>query len=224
MALDLAPTITLRGPVLSERIRRVGEAAAEIGDVEAARAAADAIDDDAKEKALALVALARALMKSGATKAARATLDEALTQARGVGPRANFINDDPVRNADSVFREVALAQAEAGDVKAALASIASRGSDTWKSEVLGDVAPIQARQGDIPGALATARSIPDPARAGEAYCEIASIQSCAAGADPVRAWIDRLEPQGVRTFALIGVAEGVAARKSEKRADGSRDP
>ena len=56
----LSRTVTERGGVLFDRVRRIAEAAAEIGDVEAAGLAADEIDGDPQEKALALVALARA--------------------------------------------------------------------------------------------------------------------------------------------------------------------
>jgi RNA polymerase sigma factor (sigma-70 family) len=219
-----ARTVTQRDTVLFERIRRIGEAAAEIGDVEAARMAADEIDDDAMEKALALVALARAKVRAGDAKGARATLGDALTHARGIGPRAHFINDNPVANGDRVFREVALAQAEAGDAKGALATAASRGTDAWKSETLAAIAPIRARQGDVPGALATARSIPEAARAGEAYCEIASVQARTEGAEAALAWAARLEPPAARAYALIGITEGVAAQQAEKRAGRAQKP
>jgi RNA polymerase sigma factor (sigma-70 family) len=217
-ALAMGRLVTERGSVLSHRIRRVGEAAAEIGDVEAARESAEVIEDDEMEKVLALVALARAELKAGDATAARATLRNATTRAGNVGARRNMINDDPAGNADEVFREVVKAQAEAGDVKGAVATVSGRGSVAWKSEVLAAIAPIQARQGDIPGALVTAGSIPEPARSGEAYGEIASIQARAGGAEPVLAWAARLEPPAARAFAMIGLAEGVSARPVEGRA------
>ena len=222
-AWALSRTVTQRSGVLFDRVRRIAEAAAEIGDVEAAGLAADEIDE-AQEKAFALVALARARVKAGDAPAAQITLDEALKYARGIGRRANVINDNPVGNADQVFRVIAVAKAEAGDAKGAVATVAIRGSEAWKSGVLAAIAPIQARQGDIPGALATARSIPQAAQAGGAYCEIASIQARKDGAEAALAWAGRLEPPAVRAYALIGIAEGLAARPAERRAGDARKP
>ncbi len=223
-AWALGRTVSRRDVILFSRLRVVGEVAAEIGDVEAARKAADEIDDDKQEKTRALVSLARAQVKAGDAASARATLGETLAFARGIGPRAHTINDDPVRNADTVLRELALAQAEAGDAKGAIATVAGRGSDTWKSEVLGAIAPIQARQGDIAGALATARSITAAGHAGKAYCEIAAIQSRANGAEAALAWAARLEPPAARAYALIGIADGVAARSAKNQAGVSPKP
>ncbi len=162
-----------------------------------------------------MVALARAQVKVGNAPAAQATLDEALTHTRGTGPRPKVVND-PYGATANVLRELTLAQAEAGDAKGALPTVASRGSEPWKSEVLAAIAPIQARQGDIPGALATARSITEPAHAGGAYCEIAAIQARANGAEAALAWAARLEPPAARAYALIGIADGVAARSAKK--------
>ncbi len=108
--------------------------------------------------------------------------------------------------------------------KGAVATVASRGSAAWKSKVLAAIAPIQARRGDIPGALATVRSIPQAAQAGGAYCEIASIQARKDGAEAALAWAGRLEPPDVRAYALIGIAEGLAARPAERRAGDARKP
>jgi tetratricopeptide (TPR) repeat protein len=223
-AWALARTVSDRGVVLFERTRRIADAAAEIVDVEAARMAADEIDDDALEKVLALVALARAQLKVGDTKAARATLDDAVARAGAVGPQRNVINDNPAANRERALREIALALAEAGDAKKALGLDAARGSDSWKAEVRAAIAPIQARLGDIPDALATARSVTEPGRAGEAYTEIAAIQARTSGAEPVLAWAKELEPPAARAFALIGLAEGLGTRRKEGGATGRRQP
>ena len=102
----------------------------------------------------------RAQAKSSDIAAARATLREAQSLAREVGPIPNRINDDPVANADRAFREVVLAQAETGDVPGALETIGSRGSDDWKSEVLAGVVDIQVRRGDFAARLS--RRVPSP--------------------------------------------------------------
>ncbi|MHB1560872.1 MAG: sigma-70 family RNA polymerase sigma factor [Isosphaeraceae bacterium] len=212
-AWALGRTVSQRDVILFERLRRVAEVAAEIGDVEAARMLADEIEDDAAEKTRALAALARAQVKAGDPKAAQATLDQALKQSRGIGPRAHEINGDPGRETDEATKEIAVARAEAGDVAAAVALVTARGSASWKSDVLAAIATVQVRHGDVPGALKTAAAIPESGRAGEAYCEIAAIQAREHGAEPVLQWATRLEPPAARAYALIGVVEGMAGRR-----------
>ncbi len=212
-AWALGRTVSQRDVVLFGRLRRVAEVAAEIGDVEAARMLADEIDDDAAEKSQALAALARAQVKAGDPKAAQATLDQALKQSRGIGPRAHEINGDPGRETDEATKEIAVARAEAEDVAGAVALVAARGSASWKSDVLAAIAAVQARRGDVPGALKTAAAIPESGRAGEAYCEIAAIQAREHGAEPALRWATRLEPPAARANALIGVVEGAAGRR-----------
>ena len=126
--------------VLYDRLRRVLDAQREIGDVAAAKATADFIKESIFDRTLALASLARSQAKSGDIAAARATLRKAQSLAREVGPIRNLISDNPVTNADRVFREVILAQAETGDVPGALETIKSRGSDDWKSEVTSQAA------------------------------------------------------------------------------------
>lgn len=205
---------TDRGVLYAQSVRQVVEAQAALGDVDAAKASADTVENEPMEKALALAALARAQGKAGRGDAAAQTLREALTAARAIGPRANFINDDPTGNADRAFRDIALAQAETGDAEGARATVAGRGSDAWKSETLAAVAPIQARLGDIPGALATARSITEPSRAGEAYSSVASVEARSGGAESALSWASRLDSPAAKAFALIGIAEGLAARSA----------
>ena len=71
------------------------------------------------------------------------------------------MGDNPAANVYRVLREIALAEAETGDVKGALATVAGHGNNVWRSPVLADIALIQARKGDAAAALATAASIPD---------------------------------------------------------------
>lgn len=212
-AWALGRTISQRDVILFERLRRVAEVAAEIGDVEAARMLADEIDDDAAEKARALAALARAQVKAGDPKAAQVTLEQALKQSRGIGPRAHEINGNPGRETDEATKEIAVVRAEAGDVAGAVALVAARGSASWKSDVLAAIAAVQARHDDVPGALKTAASIPESGRAGETYCEIAAIQTRKNGPEPVLQWATRLEPPAAQAYALIGVVEGAAGRR-----------
>ncbi len=223
-AMDVAKTIHQNGGVLFDRVRRVAELQAQIGDVEGVKASAGVIEGDPSEKSLAMVSVARAQAKAGDTAGARATVRDAQKLAGDVGPRANVINDDPTANADRVFKEIAIAQAEFGDAKAALETVASRGFNDWRSETLAAIAAVQARLGDVPGAVATARSIPIPARAAEAFATLASFQA-KAGADSVAlSWISRLDTPTDKTFALIGIIEGRAARTAEKGKDAKSKP
>ena len=210
--------------ILYERLRRVLDAQREIGDVAGAKATADFIKESSFERTLALASLARAQAKSSDIAAARATLREAQSLAREVGPIPNLINDDPVANADRAFREVVLAQAETGDVPGALETIGSRGSDDWKSEVLAGVVDIQVRRGDFAGALVTARAISRADIAGEARNSIAARQARAGDAAPALEWASRLEPPDQKAFAVIGIAEGVALRQADARKAEPRKP
>jgi RNA polymerase sigma factor (sigma-70 family) len=223
-ALEVAKTVPQHGGVLFDRVRRVAEVQCEIADLEGVKASADFIVGEPSEKVLAMVSVARAQVKAGDASSARATLRDALKLAGEVGPRANVINDDPTANADRVFKEIAIAQAEVGDGKGALETVASRGFDDWRSETLSAIAPIQARLGDMPAALATIRSIPIPARAAQAYAALASVQA-KSGAEPATlAWIARLDDPTARSFALIGIIEGRAAREAEKGKEAKAKP
>jgi len=217
-AFGVAEVVAHRDVIHAERVRRVAEAQAEIGDIEGAKASAAAIEGDPRELALARCALARAQAKAGDAAAAQATLREATAAARNIGPLKNMINDQPAANADRVFREIAVAQADSGDAKGAVVTITGRGSDEWRSEALAAVAPIQAQLGDLPGALDSAHSIPDRTRAGEAYSAIASFQARSGAAPAALKWASQLDAPVAKALALIGISEGLAARRAEKRA------
>ena len=149
---------------------------------------------------------------------------EAQWLAREVGPIPNLINDNPVANADRVFREVVLAQAETGDMPGALETIRSRGSDNWKSEVLAGVVDIQVRRGDFAGALVTARGISRADLAGEARKSIAVHQAREGDAAPALEWASHLDSPDQKAFALIGIAEGIALHQADTRKAEPRKP
>jgi hypothetical protein len=223
-AFDVVETSNKRDVGHADRVRHVAEAQAEIGDIEGIKVSAQVIEGNNMDKALALVALGRAEAKAGEAPAAQAALREAMAVAANIGPLKNLINDTPAANADRAFREIAVAQADTGDVKGALATASSRGSDDWRSETLAAIAPIQARTGDIPGALATVRSIPAATPAAEADAAIASFQARSGDSRAALDWATKLELPTARVFALIGIAEGLAGGKGEKRARTSGNP
>ncbi len=72
---------------------------------------------------------------------------------RPFAPRADLMGDNPAANVYRVLREIALAEAETGDVKAALLTVAGHGNNVWRSPVLAGIAQIQAKKGDAAGAL-----------------------------------------------------------------------
>jgi hypothetical protein len=215
--------------ILYDRLRRVLDAQREIGDVEGAKVTADFIKESSFDRTLALASLSRAQAKSGDIAAARATLREAQSLAREVGPIPNLINDNPVENANRVFHEVVLSQAETGDVAGALETIKSRGSDDWKSEALAGVVDIQLRQRDFTGALVTARAISRADIAGEAQNSIAARQAREGNVAPALEWAalewaSHLESPDQKAFALIGIAEGIALRQADARKAEPRKP
>lgn len=208
-----------------QRVRTIAEAQVEFGDLAGARTSAAAIQRDDVEKALTLAALARGQAKAGDRQAANATLREAHTHAQAIRtPRANIIGDNPAANAGRVLRAIALAEAETGDVKGALATVAGHGNNVWRSPVLADIALIQARLGDIAGALATAATIPDATLGAEAYRSIAAHQARSSEASAALDWATRLEAPTARAFALIGITEGIVAREPATPAQGTPKP
>jgi RNA polymerase sigma factor (sigma-70 family) len=210
--------------ILYERLRKVLDAQREIGDVTRAKATADFITESNFERTLALASLSRAQARSNDLAAARATLREAQELAREVGPIPNLINDDPAANADLVFREVTLAQADTGDVPGALETIRSHGSDDWKSEALAGVVDIQARRGDFAGAVLTARAISRSDLAGEARYSIAGRQARERDPATALAWASHLDSPDQKAFALVGIAEGTAWHQVDARKSKSRKP
>jgi RNA polymerase sigma factor (sigma-70 family) len=221
VALERTPIDTLS----SDRIRSIVEAQVELGDVAGAKISAAAIKTDNVEEALALAALARGQAKAGDRQSASETLREAHTHAQAIRtPRANQIGDNPAENAHRVLREIALAEAETGDVKGALATVAGHGPKTWQAPLLADIARIQAGAGDSAGACATAESIPDATLRAEAYRTIASQQARSGEASAALDWANRLEAPAAKGFALIGITEGIVARAQANPVQGTPKP
>ena len=135
-----------------------------------------------------------------------------------------MIGDNPAANAFRVLRAIALAEAETGDVKAALATVAGHGNNVWRSPLLADIAQIQARDGDAAGALATAASIPDASLGAEAYRLIAAQQARSGDASAALDWATRLKAPTAKAFAFIGITEGIVAHKPATPAQGTPKP
>jgi hypothetical protein len=200
----------------TQRLRGFVEALANAGELEAARVAIEAIQGDEHNKALALVALAKAQARAGDKGGAKASLTAAFGAAREIKPRADVINDNVAWSKDEAFRAIAMAQIEAGDTSAALATVAAHTNADLKAEIQAEVAGYQAREGDIAGALKMAEGITNAGSKAEALLRIAHFQSKAGGRDIARDWAARRGSPQERALALLGVVEGVfAGRRGE---------
>ena len=192
-AWALSRTVTRARGVLFDRVRRIAEAAAEIGDVEAA---------------------GRRPTRSTATRRRRPS-PWWRWPAPGEGRRRQGRAGDARRGPEARPRHRPPGQLHqrqprrkrrpgpprgrrrpggGRDAEGAVATVASRGSAAWKSKVLAAIAPIQARQGDIPAPWRRFGPSPKRPRPAESYCEIASIQARKDGAEAALAWAGRLEP------------------------------
>jgi RNA polymerase sigma factor (sigma-70 family) len=120
------------------------------------------------------------------------------------------------------FQVIARAQAEAKDVKAALATAGRIEHDITKVAAYTDVARTQARAGDEAGAAKTfaealkfATEVPEekwPFGRPQLLRELAAAQAEAGAAAAAREWIATQGPY-LRTWALVGLAEGLAKQK-----------
>ena len=179
------------GVIKTQRLRGFVEALSAAGELEAAKVAIEAFQGDEHNKALALVALAKAEAKVGKKPSARASLIEAFEAAKAIKARANVINDNVAWNKDEAFRAISMAQVEVGDIPGALATVSAQSSSNLKAEIQAEVAGFQARQGDVAAALKTAEGIPDAGSKAEALLRIAHVQSKAGQRDVAHDWAAR---------------------------------
>src|SRR4029079_8233487 len=102
-------------------------------------------------------------------------------------------------------------QARAGDIDASRETLRGAGVvDTWPTA---EVAAIQARSGDYRAARETADRIEDLRPRAAAFATIAHLQAEAGhGTDAMR-WADELNNPVIRSRALLGLAQGLAARR-----------
>ncbi len=187
------------GVLKTQRLRGFVEVLATAGELEAAKVAVEAIHSDGSNKALALVALAKAQARVGDKAKARTSLIAAFEAAGEIKARADLINDNVASNKDEAFYAIAKAQAEVGDIPAALATVSAHNNQNLKSGVQAEVAGSQARQGDVAGALKTAESIASAGSKAEAFLRIAHAQSKSGRRDVAHDWAAKLgSPQELR--------------------------
>ncbi len=113
---------------------------------------------------------------------------------------------------------IAIGLARAGDIKAALAIVdAMAARDQSPNPILlADLAAIEAQAGDFPAARAIAGMIADPGAAGIAWEKIARAQAEAGHEAEALQWAEALKDPLHRSRALLGVAEGLAARRKRE--------
>jgi hypothetical protein len=184
-----------------------------IGDLQGAKETALLIENDQVEMATVLVAIARVQYKNSDVTSAKASLVEALAAAKGIRGRANVINDTPAANAERVVQSIAVAQAEIGEVQAALATVEGHGGGSWKDECLAAIAKAQAGRGDFAGAISTAKLI---YKAASVYAPIASAQAKSGDAAGAMGWATKLD-DAAKAFALVGIKEGEANRRDRSK-------
>jgi beta-lactamase regulating signal transducer with metallopeptidase domain/tetratricopeptide (TPR) repeat protein len=155
-------------------------------------------------KARAFCEIGNAQTRAGRREAARETLQKALD----ANSKHNRIED----------YSIAVGLAKAGDIKAALAIVdAMAARDRSPNPILlADLAAIEAQEDDFPAALAIAGMITDPGVAGIAWGKIARAQAEAGREAEALPWAESLNDPLHRSRALLGVAEGLAARRQRE--------
>ena len=204
---DIASGLEQAKGLKEERARNLAQGAiAEIqatnGDWDAALQTANAVADPAL-KARAFCKIGNALSNAGKREAALKILQKALD----ANSEHNRIED----------YSIALGLARAGDIKAALAIVdAMAARDRSPNPILlADLAAIEAQEGDFPAARAIAGMITDPA-AGVAWEKIAKAQAEAGHEAEALQWAEALKDPLHRSRALLGVAEGLTARRKRE--------
>jgi beta-lactamase regulating signal transducer with metallopeptidase domain/tetratricopeptide (TPR) repeat protein len=191
-----------------ERARSIAQGAiaqilAANGDWDAASQTANAVADPAL-KARAFCQIGNAQTRAGKREAAVETLQKALD----ANSKHNGIED----------YSIAIGLARAGDIKAALAIVdAMAARDRSPNPILlADLAVIEAQAGDFRAARAIAGMIADPGAAGIAWEKIARAQADTGHEAEALQWAEALEDPLRRSRALLGVAEGLAARRKRE--------
>lgn len=152
---------------------------------------------DAKQKASALQEISRAQTLAGDVKGALQT--------------ANNIGDGYEKA--NTLGQIAMAQASAGDLKGAVQTANSISAAYQKGNFLQAISRTQAMTGDVKGALQTANSIEDASQKAGALGQIAMARAMAGDVKGALAWsLDQSSPY-LRSYALLGVAEGVLKLK-----------
>ena len=200
-ALEVAKGLQ-EGEIKAERLRRVAEAQAKVGDPDGAAATAELIGSR-YEQSYAYMAIAKARARAGDRKAAGESF------LRSVAAAEDAPQD---HNRDWLLGEIVKAQAGAGDVPEAIATAKGHGDDSWKAGALTEVASIQARSGDVAGAMRTAESIRDEFYRPIVMKVIAAARARSGDFSGSLNWASQLDP-AAKAQALAGLAQESSMRK-----------
>lgn len=148
------------------RLDHIARAQIEIGDIEGAQASARQIED-ILDRVRALLAIARAQAAAGDRSVADATIREALAGA----------SSDAGRARPQALEEIAVVQADFGDIDGGLATAKMIEDAETRSEALSGISGAQADAGDFAGSLATAKSTGNPFLLVEALNRIAAARA-----------------------------------------------
>jgi hypothetical protein len=116
---------------------------------------------------------------------------------------------------------IAVAQAKANDVPAALATADRIGDEAYRAFARRDIALARARAGDIAGARRMAAGLGDDffeyAETGEVLRQIGAIEAKAGGGGDAVAYASSQREPAVRALGLLGAAEGMLDRLGRGR-------
>jgi tetratricopeptide (TPR) repeat protein len=178
-------------------------------------------------RAVALAEIAEAQAQAGQMDTARATFTYALQTAGADRLAWGFIAEAQARAGlldDALITagffehsfarllelvEVAKAKAKAGQFDTALQTVQMIEDSSARAEVLAEIAKAQAQAGLFDTALQTAQKIGYAWYRAPALTAIARAQAKAGRAEDALKWVRRLVDPRARTWALIGVAQGI---------------
>lgn len=168
-------------------------------------------DGFTKNQAFAFIALAQA--KSGDAPAAVQTVD-------------SIVNDAAAKNREDTLQDIAIAQADAGNLAGAQATLALLPNDYDTSSVTAAIAVAQARAGNFKAALSTSDLLSEHDRRAWSFRifavrGIAKAQAETGDAVAAKLWIASLNTPALEASALMGIAEGLLA-KNETAKSASR--
>ncbi len=177
-----------------------------------AKEAADAIEDK-QGKAWALQAVAEAQAKAGDKEAAAQTFRDAIRAAKEI--RGNNPADPDGQNYHTRCW-IAVAQAEAGDVKAARETAEAIEGDSARDYALTQLARTLARAGDVKGALEIAEKV-SANRKDEVLLAVAHYQVKAGKVEEAARAAEKIGGAAERAFLRVAIA-GAQARAKERDA------
>jgi tetratricopeptide (TPR) repeat protein len=219
-ARDVQGALKTAGTIGTKRhkgaaLRVVVEVHAEAGRLKEASRLAETIAGEF-DRALAIVAIARARAKAKDLAAARKDLAEALKIADGIeeGNRKVFNEGGAV-----TYANVAKAQAELGDVEAALKTANAIKNEARKDYALGDVAEAQIEAGDLRGALKTAESISDEYPKGKAMKAMVAARLRASDPNGATKTAESIASVAWRVESLLEIAKFQAKGGDRASAD-----